>query len=177
MDKGLVHIYHGDGKGKTTCAIGLAMRALGAGYRVIFVQFLKGGDTSELKVLEHLERVEVVRAKKDYKFTWLLTEEELGLLKSEHNILLEEAIARCHIQDDERILLVLDELCATYEKKLIDQEKVLDFIKNRFDNIEVVITGRNPAKELLDLADYVSEIKKVKHPMEVGIYARKGIEM
>lgn len=179
MEKGLIHIYHGDGKGKTTCAIGLAIRALGAGYKVLFVQFLKGNHTSELNVLHTLEGFEIVRCEKDYKFTWLLNEDELQSLKHDHTQMMHGVIKKCFDKskvEGERVLLVLDELCATYKKDLVEKELVLNFLTNKPDNIEVVITGREPEPELIQLADYISEIKKIRHPMDNNIYARKGIE-
>lgn len=176
MEKGLVHIYHGDGKGKTTCAIGLSIRALGAGYKVIFVQFLKGNMTSELNILRTFENLAVYRCEKDYKFTWLLTEVELQELKKDHTRLLEDVIEACK---DERgkLLVILDEICATYDKNLIDREMIYRFIQEKPDNMEIVMTGRNPMDELKVLADYISEIKKEKHPMDMGIGARTGIEV
>ncbi len=174
MNKGLIHIYHGDGKGKTTCALGLSVRALGAGYKVIFTQFLKGNHTSELEVLKGLEHIKILRCEKDYKFTWLLNQEELQQLKADHTELMKKAIEEC---GDGPILLVLDEMCATYKQNLINKELVLNFLKTKKYNIEVVLTGREPEPELLEIADYISEIKKVRHPMDEGIIARTGIEM
>lgn len=176
MEKGLVHIYHGDGKGKTTCAVGLAIRALGAGYQVIFAQFLKGGLSSELSILESLKDIEIIRCKKEYGFTWELSEQELKELQKEHNLILEQVLKSCQ-QTSQKTLVVFDELCATYQLSLLDKEMLIRFIKNRSDNLEVVITGRNPAPELLEVADYISEIQCVRHPMEQGIASRIGIEM
>ncbi len=172
---GLVHIYHGDGKGKTTSAIGLSIRALGAGFKVIFLQFLKGGKTAELETFAKLDGIEVIRCEKDYKFTWLLSDEEKIELKCDHNELLDKAIALC-TNDGTKTLLVLDELCATHRLNLIDTEKVEKFIADRHENLEIVITGREPKDELIALANYISEVKKIKHPMDEGVGARKGIE-
>ncbi len=176
MEKGYVHIYHGDGKGKTTSAVGLSIRALGAGYQVIFAQFLKGGVTSELSILSKLNNVTIIRCDKDYKFTWLLSESEKMELKEDHNQLWERIIEAVELSSGQ-CLLVLDELCATYDLNLIDKREVMDFLNHKPEQLEVVITGRNPAKEMLEIADYISEIKKEKHPMDNGIYARLGIEM
>lgn len=176
MSKGLVHIYHGDGKGKTTCSIGLSIRALGAGYKVVFVQFLKGGDTSELHILKTFDNMNIFRCEKDYKFTWLLNEEELGELKTDHTELVKDVIECCK-GEEEPVLVVFDELCATYDQNLVDRELIYNFIKNKPDNMEIVMTGRNPMQELKDLADYISEVKKEKHPMDEGVSARKGIEI
>lgn len=176
MSKGLIHIYHGDGKGKTTCAVGLSIRALGAGYQVVFAQFLKGGVTSELNVLKQLDNLKIFRCEKDYKFTWLLNEEELCELKKDHTELVEEVIDYCK-EIEGKVLVVLDELCATYDQNLVDRALIYQFIKNKPEDMEIVMTGRNPMDELKELADYISEIKKERHPMDKGVMARKGIEM
>ncbi len=179
-EKGLIHIYHGDGKGKTTCAVGLAMRALGAGYHVVFAQFLKGGETSELAVLQSLQQLpeyslDILRCEKNYPFTWLLKQEEKEALRADHNMLFQTVMAHC--ESEGKTLLVLDEMCATYELNLVDQAAVLAFLQHKPVQLEVIITGRNPLPELLEVADYISEIKKIKHPMDAGISARVGIEM
>ncbi len=171
----MVHIYHGDGKGKTTCAIGLSIRALGAGYRVIFAQFLKNDDSSELKILKELEAVTTIVSDKTFGFTWTLSQEELGELRMENTRLLQQVKDECS-DTQGSILVVLDEMCATYELDLVDRELVLDFLKQNSQKIEIVLTGRNPAKELIELADYLSEINKQAHPMDRGVDARIGIE-
>ncbi len=174
MQKGLIHIYCGDGKGKTTCSIGLLIRALGGGYSVIFTQFLKGSKTSELNILKELKGVKILRVDKKTKFSWEMNGEEKDDLKGDHNELFKRAIAECGA---EKTLLILDEMVGTYAIDLIDREMVLAFLRSKPDNVEVVLTGRNPTQELLELADYVSEIKKIKHPMDKGIMARGGIEI
>ncbi len=171
----MVHIYHGDGKGKTTCAIGLSVRALGAGYRVVFAQFLKMRDSSELKILDQLDELTTVVSDKVFGFTWTLSEEELEELRKENTRLLEQVIGEC-TKTGKQTLVVLDEMCATYELDLIDRSALIRFLKNTSQELEIVLTGRNPAEELLELADYVSEIQKQIHPMDKGIQARVGIE-
>ena len=179
-EQGLIHLYHGDGKGKTTCGIGLAVRALGAGYHVIFAQFLKGGETSELGVLKALQQLpqyqlDILRCEKEYPFTWLLKPEEKVALRDDHNALFQDVVSHCEMETP--TLIILDEMCATYELNLIDRAAVLGFLLHKPDQVEVVLTGRNPLPELVEVADYISEIKKIKHPMDSGIMARVGIEM
>ena len=176
MEKGLIHIYHGDGKGKTTSAIGLSIRALGAGYKVIFVQFLKGGETSELKVLDQIDDVEIIRCQKEYGFTWELSELETEELKQEHIEIFEKVVEKCK-KEDRKVLVVLDEICATYKLALMDKKAVIDFLEHHNDNLEIVMTGRNPEPELIAVADYISEIKKERHPLDAGAGARIGIEI
>ena len=171
--RGRVHVYCGDGKGKTTAALGLCVRAAGAGYRVIVAQFLKSRDTGELKMLEKLG-VTVRRVEGEYGFTWTLGPEEKEKLTAEHNRVLKEAFRLCG--DGERALLVLDEMAATYQTGLIDREGVLRALRNRPAGLELVLTGRDPAPELTELADYITEMRKIKHPMDEGLTGRKGIE-
>ena len=141
-DLGLIHIYCGEGKGKTTCAVGLTVRASGYGLKVLFMQFLKTGKSSELKVLSGLEGVDILETTPVTKFSFQMTDEE----KEETRRISAKEIA------------------------------VIDFLKNKPEHLEVVLTGRYPSDELVELADYVSRIDKVKHPYDRGIKARKGIE-
>ena len=174
-DKGLIHIYCGENKGKTTACVGQAVRAFGSGFKVIFCQFLKTSPSGELKSLEQLG-INSYRITKPKGFTWEMNEEELALLKEEHNKLFKEVTSLIE-GDGDKTLLVLDELVGAYVGGHIDKEMVMDFLNNKPKNLEVVLTGRNPSEELMEIADYITEMKKIKHPMDKGINARKGIEM
>lgn len=174
MDKGLIHMYCGDGKGKTTAAIGLTVRAAGAGFRVVFVQFLKGGQTSELDVLRAMNGVTVMRLEKAFGFTWMLNDEQKGELRAAHDHLFAQAVQQCG--DGKQTLLVMDELVGTMDLELIDRGRVIGFLRNKPEDLEIVMTGRNPDDELTELADYISEVRAVRHPMDKGIMARRGIE-
>ncbi len=169
-----MHIYCGDGKGKTTAALGLAIRAAGSGMRVGFVQFLKGCDTSELRILADIPEITVRRCDRDYGFTFRMTDADKAAITQCHNNLLAEA--REWVQHREVQMLVLDEFCAAYRLSLLDRVLALELIAQMPEGCELVLTGRDPAQELLECADYVSEIHAVKHPYEKGIAARKGIE-
>ncbi len=169
-----MHIYCGDGKGKTTAALGLAIRAAGSGMRVGFVQFLKGCDTSELCILADIPEITVRRCDRDYGFTFRMTDADKAAITQCHNNLLAEA--REWVQRGEVQMLVLDEFCAAYRLSLLDRVLALELIAQMPEGCELVLTGRDPAQELLECADYVSEIHAVKHPYEKGIAARKGIE-
>lgn len=175
MKQSCVHIYCGDGKGKSTAAMGLALRAAGSGEKVLVTQFLKDGTSSELKILRKLPEIQVLTCEKKFGFIWNMTEEQKAQAKDAYEALFEKAV---QIATEENIfLLVMDEFIAAYNHGMIDQKKALTFLKERPNMLEVVLTGREPAPELVDLADYVSEIQKKKHPFDKGIPARKGIEL
>lgn len=171
---GLIHLYCGDGKGKTTAAFGLCLRALGHGFRVGVVQFLKDGDSGELKALGLFHDVRIVSGKSITGFSFNMSEDEKKIVKKSHEDHLREAISWC--QEGWCDLLILDEAVTALGNGLLDKDMLIDFLKNKPPELEVVLTGRNPCKALVELSDYCSEIKKIKHPFERGIMARKGIE-
>ncbi len=171
---GLIHIYCGDGKGKTTAAVGLAVRCAGRGNKVLLVQFLKSRDSGELYSLAKLPDIEVMRGKESKKFTFQMNEEEKHALLIEHNKMFEQVLAK--IKNGGYSLLILDEVIGALNAKVFEMQKLIEFLRHKPENLEVVLTGRNPAPELVEIADYVSEMRKVKHPMDKGIMAREGIE-
>ena len=171
---GLIHIYCGDGKGKTTAAVGLAVRCAGRGNKVLLVQFLKSRDSGELYSLAKLPDVEVMRGKESKKFTFQMNEEEKHALLIEHNKMFEQVLAK--IKNGGYSLLILDEVIGALNAKVFEMPKLIEFLRHKPENLEVVLTGRNPAPELVEIADYVTEMRKVKHPMDRGIMAREGIE-
>ncbi|MEG1415671.1 MAG: cob(I)yrinic acid a,c-diamide adenosyltransferase [Clostridium sp.] len=171
MNRGLIHIYHGDGKGKTTAAIGLTIRCLGAGFKVLFCQFLKGQDTSEMNILLSLDGIDVKRAPSPKKFTFQMNSEELERLREDNNRFLDDIINNLQGYN----MLVLDEVIGAYNKNLLDRERLLELLDSK-RNCEIVLTGRDPDNELISRGDYVSEIKKIKHPYDKGIPSRIGIE-
>ncbi len=164
----MVHLYHGDGKGKTTAAVGLSVRAAGAGLKVVFVQFIKTRHSSEIKNLETLG-LTVIRPQGESKFASKMNEEELDTLKIVHDENLEKALS---LNPD---LLILDEACAAFKYDCVDERLLKNAIEYGQDK-EVVITGRDPAQWMVDSADYVTEMKCIKHPLKNGIRARLGIE-
>lgn len=171
---GLIHIYCGDGKGKTTAAVGLAVRCAGRGNKVLLVQFLKSRGSGELYSLAKLPDIEVMRGKESKKFTFQMNEEEKHALLIEHNKMFEQVLAK--IKNGGYSLLILDEVIGALNAKVFEMPKLIEFLRHKPENLEVVLTGRNPAPELVEIADYVSEMRKVKHPMDKGIMAREGIE-
>ena len=172
--KGLIHIYCGDGKGKTTAAMGLTVRALGSGMKVVLTQFMKGDYSSELKILRGLPNLQLVFCEQNFGFVWNMTEEEKLAAKAAYTRQFETAIQLA--TECKADMLVMDEFMSCYEMQFIDNEKALDFLRNKPENLEVVLTSRNPGAELCELADYISEIKKIKHPYDKGVNSRKGIE-
>ncbi|MGN0638999.1 MAG: cob(I)yrinic acid a,c-diamide adenosyltransferase [Huintestinicola sp.] len=173
-EKGLIHIYCGEGKGKTTAALGLALRAAGAGKRVHLVQLLKGNPTSELNSLELLPGITVDRPEKAFGFTFNMTEEQKSELTGIHNRLLISAFEKMNCGDTD--MLIIDEFFAAYNKGLLDRQIADRIVFEKASSCELVLTGRGPDRKFIDTADYVSEIKCVMHPYEQGVSARKGIE-
>ena len=174
MEKGLVHIYCGDGKGKTSAAIGLAVRAAGNGMKVLFTRFLKTEDSGELKILDQISGIEVIHLKKSFGFYKTLSEQEKKEMSEMYFRLWKEILV--DVRKEEYDVLVMDEFMAAYNYGLIPNEDAITFLKEKPEKMEIVLTGRNPDMQLIELADYVSEIKKRKRPFDRGIYARKGIE-
>lgn len=170
MGKGLIHLYTGDGKGKTTAALGLAMRAKGAGLKVLIAQFLKGRDTGELEPLRQLA-IPVIRSDVT-KFIPYMNPEELETCKKEQQQCFEEVCEKAEKFE----LIVLDEIIGAVSTGMIEKSELLRFIKNKPEQTELVLTGRDAPGELVELADYVSDIRCVKHPYHQGVQARRGIE-
>ena len=168
----MIHLYYGDGKGKTTAAAGLALRAAGSGMRVLFVQFFKAGNSGEIKALSQVQNVDILSPRVHYGRYKMITDEQKAEIGDHYAFLLHEAIERAADYD----LIVLDEAVAAYRYAMIDNETLRSFLQNEGQNREIALTGRDPAPELLAAADYATEMRKEKHPYDRGIAARKGIE-
>jgi cob(I)alamin adenosyltransferase len=171
MEKGCIHIYSGDGKGKTTAAIGLSVRFAGSGGKVLFVQFLKGRETGELKPLGSLG-ITVLRSSNSGKFIFDMNDEEKRICRKESETCFYSVVANC----TEYGLIVFDEILDAVFTGMISEQSVADFLVNKPGGLEVVLTGHSPSVRLIELADYYSEIVMKKHPYEKGLAARKGIE-
>ncbi len=171
---GLVHIYTGNGKGKTTASLGLAIRALEQGLRVNVIQFLKGGSyISELSAVKRFDNLVIEQFGKgsddkpdykDFEPDNLDRERALRGLKRAS-----EVINDCDV-------LILDEVNVALQLGHLKISEVVDFIKNKPSNTELVLTGRYAPEELFEFADYVTEMRSLKHPFDRGILARKGID-
>ncbi len=169
MENGMVHLYWGDGKGKTTAAMGLALRALGHGRRVVIVQFLKGAPTGELAPLKKLGAV-IFRSSPGQKFVFQMNDAEKAAARREQTENLRAALA---IPAD---LLILDEACAAWQLDMVDRALLKVAVLEKPPQQELVWTGRDPADWIRARADYATEMCCRKHPYEKGVPAREGVE-
>ena len=172
LERGLVQVYTGNGKGKTSAAFGLALRATGRGLKVYIIQFIKGGfDYGELYTVDKLPnltlkafgRGEFITAKPPDKEDVRLAEQALQLAKQT-------------VKSGKYDVIILDEVNVALTLKLIDLEEVLKLIQNKPNHVELVLTGRNAPVQVIDASDYVTEMREVKHPYSKGYQSRKGIE-
>jgi len=171
MEKGLIQVYTGDGKGKTTVALGLALRAAGRNMKVLIVQFMKKWDYGELHsvklipniTLETFGTKEFIHKGKAKKIDYKEAEKAFSF-----------GIER--MQSGDYDMIIFDELNMALYYELLDLKEVIQKIKEKPDKVEVVITGRRAPEEIIEIADLVTEMKEVKHPYQKGVEARKGIE-
>lgn len=171
----MIQLYTGEGKGKTTAAIGQAVRAAGHGHHVIFAQFMKGNDTGELAVLNRIEEIRVIRSKKQFGFYHTLSEKEKEELTIIHNEILDELLKAAG--EGNCRMIVLDEVTYPVNWGLLDALKLKKLLAFSDETKELVLTGRSPAEFLTESADYLTEMKCIRHPYEKGIMAREGIEI
>jgi cob(I)alamin adenosyltransferase len=172
LEKGLVQVYTGKGKGKTSAAFGLALRAIGRGLKVYVIQFIKGGfDYGELYIVDKLPNLRLKAFGRGKFVTEKPPETEDVELAQEALALAEEVV-----KNGEYDIVILDEINVALDLKLISLEKVLELIKNKPKHVELVLTGRYAPDEIIEAADLVTEMKEVKHPYNEGFQARKGIE-
>ena len=168
----MIQIYCGDGKGKTTAAVGLSVRAAGRGLRVLFVQFMKGRDTGELSILRSIPGITVCRASEQEKFSFQMNEAELERQRRDND----DTLRRIAGEADSADLIVLDEALSAVERDLLDETLLKDFLEHFGSRAEVVLTGRVPEIWMLEMADYVTDMEKIRHPFDTGTPAREGIE-
>lgn len=169
MERGLVHLYWGDGKGKTTAAMGLTLRALGSGKRVVIVQFLKGGKSGEIPLLEQLG-AKIYRGKAGQKFVFQMNDAEKAATRELQNANLRAA------QQEPADLLILDEAGSAWELDMVDKELLKAVVLERPAEQECVLTAHGAPDWMLEAADYSTEMKCHRHPYQKGIAAREGIE-
>ncbi|MGI6629140.1 MAG: cob(I)yrinic acid a,c-diamide adenosyltransferase [Bacillota bacterium] len=173
LTQGLIQIYTGNAKGKSTAAFGLAVRAAGHGFKVIVIQFMKTGSYyGEIPGLKRLApEVEIHSyGKEGFISQRGVTEEDISLA---HKAL---AHAERAFADPETDILILDEINNALYYELLTVEEVLRFLDQKPEHVEVVMTGRNAPRELIEKAHLVTEMKEIKHPYQQGIASRKGIE-
>ncbi len=169
--KGIVMLFTGDGKGKTTAAVGAAVRAAGHGARVLIIQFMKGRLYGELAAVEKIDNITVEQHGRD-EFVDPKDPEEIDVELAEKGW----ARALEAAASDPPSLLVLDEINIAVSYGLIPLESVLEFVRDRPDGMDLIMTGRYAAQELIDISDTVTEMKEIKHHYNAGVQMRKGIE-
>lgn len=172
--KGLLMVNTGDGKGKTTCALGLMMRAAGRGMNCAMVQFMKSKN-DRYGEHESAEKLGIEVHTMGDGFTWDTKDTAQDIKTSEETW----ELCKQKMESEEYDLLVFDELVYVLDYKFLDLQKVLDEIKSvreKQPNLHIVVTGRNAPQELIDAADLVTEMKEIKHPFHAGIFAQQGIE-
>lgn len=174
---GYIQVYTGDGKGKTTASLGLAMRALGRCWKVLIIMFMKGGnDYGELNSFRNLSpeisnNLTIIQAGLDrIVYQNNITDADTTAIKEGWEL------AKKAIKNDEYNLIILDEANIALDMGFIDLNEMIDVLKNKPEEMEIVLTGRNAKQEIIDIAHLVSEIKPIKHYWDTGITARKGIE-
>jgi cob(I)alamin adenosyltransferase len=172
-EKGYIQVYTGNGKGKSSAAIGAAVRAAGAGLKTFFVQFMKVYPYSEVKSLAELSEFITLKqfGKDDFIFrkenpsSDEIQETQTGLIE-----------AKAAMLSGNYDLVILDEVCVSIYFKLLTIEEVIDFLEQKPENVEVILTGRYCPERLIEIADLVSEIKEVKHYYTKGVLSRKGFD-
>ena len=170
-NKGCLHVYTGNGKGKTTAALGLALRAAGAGHRVWIGQFIKGADCSEHAALERF--ADLITISQFGRGCFITSQPGAEDIAQAREGLIEASRA---LTSGEYQLVVLDEAALGCYFNLYSVEELIEIIRNRADHVEVVITGRYAPQELMEEADLVTEMKEIKHYYRQGVLARVGIE-
>ncbi|MGL4451426.1 MAG: cob(I)yrinic acid a,c-diamide adenosyltransferase [Sarcina sp.] len=174
LKEGYTQVYTGDGKGKTTAAMGLAFRAAGNNMKVNIIQFLKAWKTGELASIGKIDNINLFRFQTTKKFTWDLNEEELVQYKKETKDAYFFAV-KC-LQERNCDILILDEIMGAFHGGFITEDEIVRLIEMKPSNMELVLTGRNVPKKVAEKADLITEMKPIKHYMDKGVNARLGIE-
>lgn len=171
MEKGFIHVYTGPGKGKTTAALGLGLRAIGAGFKVHMIQFMKGRRYSELNALENIPNFTISQYGRD-EFVSKENPKQIDIDLAKKGYL----HAKNVIKNGKYDLIILDEINVAVEYNLIHIEDLMKLIKEKPEKLELVLTGRYAHPEIIKIADVVTEMLEIKHPYQQGITARKGID-
>lgn len=171
----MIHLYCGNGKGKTTAAMGLALRAAGRGWRVTVAQFLKGSDSGERIALAQLPSVTLLDVPDKVKFSFRMNEQERAEATARFVALCTQCTTA--LQSGAAQMVILDEACAAVNTGLLSLDVLLAVLDSAPPTAEIVLTGRDPAPALLERADYVTEMTLIRHPFERGIRARRGVEL
>ncbi|MDO8513228.1 MAG: cob(I)yrinic acid a,c-diamide adenosyltransferase [bacterium] len=180
LKQGLIQIYTGNGKGKTTAAIGLANRAIASNLNVVIIQFLKGN--YDQKTIHQNPKIQYKRFGLDHKKYGWLEKDVNGKTKNPYLDKFKECSKKGWqytqriIEEEKPDVLILDELNPALYFELLDIKEIVKTLKNKPPKMEIVVTGRQAPRELIKLADLVTEMKETKHPYQKGIQARKGID-
>ena len=169
---GRIHLYYGDGKGKTTAAVGQVIRAAGSGLQVLVFQFLKNNESSERKILEQIPNITCLNGREPVKFVSRMNKDEKAETRRYNNKALDEIVKFCSPFD----VLLMDEALCAVQLNVLSEEKLLSFLKHKPRGLEVILTGHVITENLLEVADYVTQMTKFKHPYDLGKLAREGIE-
>ena len=172
-EKRLTHLYWGYGKGKTTAVMGLALRALGTGWKVLIVQFLKESASGEVRMLEDLG-VPVFRCTHSDRFVFQMDEEEKIRTRASHEQALKQAIDMVHKEKVD--MLILDEAGSACETEMLDREMLKAFVNQKPEHLELVMTAHKLEDWMYEAADYVTHMEMQKHPYNQGILARDGVD-
>jgi len=172
LQKGLVQVYTGDGKGKTSAAFGLALRAIGQDFKVYAIQFIKGGfDYGELHIADKLPNFKLAAFGRG-KFITDFSPRGEDAKQAQEALKLAVKV----VKEGEYDIVILDEVNVALNMKLIELNEVLELIKTKPEHVELILTGRNAPAKLVEVADLVTEMREVKHPYMKGVQPRKGIE-
>lgn len=173
----MIHFYYGDGKGKTSAAIGAAVRFSGAGGKVLLFQFLKGNRSSERKALGQMENFKILNGPEKMKFVFQMTPEEKKQMAEYYRNKLKEL--QGIVKNEDIGMLVLDEAGDSIGCGLLTEQEILDFLQDIMEltgDREIILTGHQPVQALMDKCDYITCMEKKRHPYEQGKEARRGIE-
>lgn len=168
----MLHIIHGNGKGKTTSAFGMALRMAGHDKKVLVLQFLKNGDSGEMKAMDSFVNVTTHAIKLPQKFYFQMDQEEKSACERAQWLLFQIAESQSSQYD----CVILDEILDVLNLQIIDEESFLKYVSRAKRQCEIVLTGRNPSAKLKECADYETEVVMKQHPYEKGLQARKGVE-
>ena len=175
MQKGLIHIYTGEGKGKTTVSIGLAIRAAGQGLKVLFAQFFKldSASSGEKEIFKNILEIEHICSNIRHP---IFTKEKMDDESIKQSVVKTFETVKKRVIKGDINLLVLDEINNVLAGGWLDINTLITFLENKPEGLEVVLTGRGAKLQLIEIADYVTEMRKVKHPFDKRVKARIGIE-
>ncbi|EMR73577.1 cob(I)yrinic acid a,c-diamide adenosyltransferase [Thermoplasmatales archaeon SCGC AB-539-N05] len=171
MEKGYIHVYTGPGKGKTTAALGLGLRAAGADLKVCMVQFMKGKRYSELNSAEQLSNFTIVQYGRD-EFVSKENPEQIDIDFALKGFAYVQEI----VKNGKHDMVILDEINVAIDYNLIPLDDVLKLIEEKPEKVELILTGRYAHPELVKNADLVTEMLEIKHPYQKGVLARKGVD-